>query len=278
MAAVREIIRIDEALCNGCGACVPGCPEGAIQMIDGKARLVSDLFCDGLGACIGECPQGAITIERREAEAYDEAQVMANIIKAGPNTIKAHLKHLKDHNETEYFRQACAVLVQQGLSIPNLDENKAEFAGCPGSRQRTLSPDQASPQPVGEVPSRLGQWPIQLHLLMPQSSFLKNADLLLAADCTAYAFGNFHDHFLKGKALAVACPKLDTGLDEYVDKLADMIDLSGLKSIHVLRMEVPCCGGLARIAFAARDKAVRKIPILSQTVSIDGRILAEELL
>jgi ferredoxin len=276
----RKIIKIDEGKCNGCKLCIPNCPEGAIQMIDGKARLISDLFCDGLGACLGHCPQGAITIEEREAEPYDEKKVMTNIVKQGKNTIKAHLLHLKEHGETKYLQQALDYLRGNGIENPMLEEIRAGhgMGGCPGSRIfdfRQKHPDTEADE-SGKRPSELRQWPIQLHLISPQAPYYQKADLLLAADCTAFTLGDFHKDFLKGKALAIACPKLDEGKDIYVEKITSLIDEAKINTLTVIIMQVPCCGGLLAIAEEALNKSKRKIPIKAIVVSLQGEILSEE--
>jgi len=245
----RKIISVDEEKCTGCGLCVTGCPEGALQIIDGKARLVNENFCDGLGACIGECPEGAITIEDREAGPYNEKEVIERIAAQGEAVIAAHLKHLLDHGESEYHRQA------------ETGEGPAGIAGAPAT---------------GEPVSQLSHWPVQMHLLNPASPHFKKSNLLLAADCTAYAIGNFHTRFLAGKTLAIACPKLDSGKEIYLEKLTALIDQGEINTITVLMMEVPCCGGLAALAGAAVERAGRKVPIKRIVLGIRGDILAEE--
>ncbi len=263
----RKIIRIEEDKCTGCGDCIPNCPEGAIQIIDSKARLISDLFCDGLGACLGHCPEGAIHIEEREAQPYDEAQVMANIIKQGPNVVRAHLEHLREHGETELLRQALAVLEKQG---------KQPASGCPGSRTVTLErPPKRVASTPGEAPSQLTHWPIQLHLISPRAPHFSSSDFLLAADCVAYAVGDFHAKFLAGHTLAIACPKLDAGQEVYAAKLRALIDDSELQSITVLIMEVPCCMGLFRLVQQVASEAARKVPIHCKIVGVQGEILRE---
>lgn len=262
----RKIIRIDEDKCTGCGECIPNCPEGALQVIDGKARLVSDIFCDGLGACMGECPVGAISVEEREAEPYDERKVMDNIVEAGENTIIAHLEHLHSHKERELLKQALEYLDEKGIEVdwkvpPGL---QAEI----GTAKVSLPSEPSS--------SELRQWPVQLHLLSPNAPFLKGADLLLAADCVAYSMGNFHSEHLKGKALAIACPKLDSDLDEYVEKLGEMIDTAGINTITVMMMEVPCCNGLMRLVQDAMVKAKRRVPVKRMVISSKGEVLKEE--
>ncbi len=185
---IREIITIDEDKCNGCGLCIPNCPEGALQVIDNKARLISDLFCDGLGACIGHCPEGAIVVEKREAEPYDERRVMANIITHGENTIAAHLKHLEAHGETELLATAKAVLEEEGIVLNAPAPIESGHAGCPGSRSREIQREDAHTGSNGDQddparPSELGQWPVQLHLIPAGAPWLKDRDLLISAYC-----------------------------------------------------------------------------------------------
>lgn len=279
----RDIISIDENKCDGCGLCVTGCPEGAIQLIDGKARLVSDLFCDGLGACIGECPKKAIKIEKREALPYNEFKVMENIIKCGENTIKAHLKHLKDHNEEKFYSEAIKFLNEKNIKInfENSDSKKDGCAskGCPGSKAIDLSmkaKDTSIKTEEGKRLSYLEQWPIQLHLISPHAQYFVKQDILLAADCTAFTIGDFHKDFLKGKKLIIACPKLDSGIESYILKITALIEESMINTLTVLIMEVPCCNGLLKIVLEAASKTKRKIPIKKIKVSIQGDILEDE--
>jgi ferredoxin len=264
----RKIIKINGEKCNGCGKCIPNCPEGAIQIIDGKARLVSDLFCDGLGACMGHCPMGAISIEERDAEPYDERKVMENIVKQGPNVVKAHLEHLKEHNESGYFKEAVNYLRNNKIDIPHLN-----FSGCPGSRMMDFSANKESNNL--NITSQLRQWPVQLHLISPAATYFLNKDVLLAADCTAYALGEFHNH-LKDKSLAIACPKLDDGKEVYAEKIQRMIDDAKINTLIVMAMEVPCCSGLLMLAKEAASKASRKIPIKSTVIGIQGKIISEK--
>lgn len=282
----RTVIKIDEALCNGCAACVNGCHEGALQMIDGKARMVSDLFCDGLGACIGECPVGAIELEEREAEPYDERAVMQRIAPKGKNTIMAHLKHLKEHNEMEFLAQGIAYAKEYNLQIDlsELEANeKSKMAcGCPGTMARSFAaPSMVNHAPNfvsnnANMPSELTHWPVQLHLLNPMASYFAGADVLLAADCTAFAFPDFHSRFLKGKKLSIACPKLDSNKESYVKKLTEMIDGAKINTLTVVIMEVPCCGGLMVLVRQAAAQAMRKVPIKQIVVGVQGDILSEE--
>jgi len=286
--AKRKIINIDEEKCNGCGLCIPNCPEGAIQLIDGKARLISDLFCDGLGACLGHCPEGAIKIEEREAEPFDERKVMENVVKHGRNTIKAHLEHLKDHGEEGYLKEAIDFLEEKGIEVP-LENNKGgdnmehashpnSMCGCPGAKTMDFSDEKKDQEDYskGERPSQLRQWPIQLHLISPSAPYFKGKDLLLAADCTAFSLGDFHKDFLKGRQLAIACPKLDSEQEVYVEKIKSLIDDSEVNTITVMVMEVPCCSGLLSIAKQATEMAERKVPIKAITVGLKGEIIKEE--
>lgn len=254
--AVRELIRIDEALCDGCGECVPACAEGAIAVIDGKARLVSDVYCDGMGACLGHCPRGAITVEKVEARPFDEAAVAARKLTA---------------------------VSRQPTASPLLPTRSASHAvaqvgdSCPGSRTldfRTAA-TAAAAGPAAPQPSALRQWPVQLHLLSPAAPYLRGADLLLAADCVAFAVGDFHAAHLAGRALAIACPKLDSQQESYLDKLTAFIDSSGIASLTVMIMQVPCCGGLARLAMQAAAQAARRVPMRFVVVGVQGEILEE---
>jgi NAD-dependent dihydropyrimidine dehydrogenase PreA subunit len=303
----REIIKIDEEKCNGCGLCIPSCPEGALQIIDGKARLVSDLMCDGLGACIGECPEGAIEIEEREAEPYNEKAVIREIVKFGENTVVAHLKHLLDHNEMVYFETAVEYLTEEGhhfsFNVENaLDKVYAKsmggdcaHGGCPGSRSFAFDIDLDEVEAAGKteavrdgvpgdsipgdsIPSELRQWPVQMHLINPGAHYFRNADVVLAADCVAFSVGNFHQRYLKGHSLAIACPKLDSGKEAYVEKLKAMIDEAQIRSLQVLVMEVPCCSGLVHIANLAREAASRKVPIKKTVIGIKGDVLMENFI
>ena len=272
----RDIIKINEDKCNGCGLCVPNCPEGALQIIDGKARLVSDLFCDGLGACIGNCPEGAISVEKREAEEYDEKKVMENIIKQGKNTIKAHLEHLENHGADKYLKEAKDFLKERGIDIPEKKESTKTRSFCPGSKIMDFSREEKNQNEGGKRTSELKQWPIQLHLVSPNAPYFVGKDVLLAADCTAFSIGDFHKDFLKGKTLIIACPKLDSNIDVYVEKLRKMIDEARINTLTVLVMEVPCCSSLLQIAKKALNSASRKIPIKLIVIGLNGEVLTEE--
>jgi Pyruvate/2-oxoacid:ferredoxin oxidoreductase delta subunit len=270
----RKIIRISENKCNGCGECIPNCPEGAIQIIDGKARLISDLFCDGLGACLGHCPLGAITIEEREAEKYDERKVMENIVKQGNNTILAHLKHLEEHNEEAYLKEAKAFLkerkIDTGLEAKDRHEVHAH-TGCPGSRIRGLRTQEAEVlgASVAKQKSQLGQWPIQIRLVPAFAPFLNNANILIAADCVPFAYADFHQELLKGKILLVGCPKFDD-LNLYKERLAQIFENNNIKSVTYAHMEVPCCLGLLPVIEEAIAQSAKQIPFTDVTITLDG--------
>jgi Pyruvate/2-oxoacid:ferredoxin oxidoreductase delta subunit len=277
--AKRKIITIDQKKCNGCGECKPNCPEGAIQIIDGKARLISDIFCDGLGACLGHCPQGAISAEEREAEPYDERRVMKNIVKQGKNTIIAHLQHLKEHGETDYLNEALEYLQEHDIEVEfntKTETDTFQPQGCPGSQSITIKQEDTSQQTQQSQPSQLRQWPVQMHLISPDANYFKQSNLLLAADCVAYSIGDFHQRFLSGKTLAIACPKLDSNKDVYLQKLIKLIDEAKINTITVVTMQVPCCTGLLLLAKKTVEGATRKIPLKHIMVSIKGEILKDE--
>lgn len=275
---LRKIVTIDEEKCDGCGVCVPECHEGALQIIDGKARLISDLFCDGLGACLGHCPQEAITIEEREAEPYNERRVMEYIIRGGENTIKAHLEHLIDHNEIKFYEEAVKFLEEQGIEVPvKIEKIKQEHSGggCPGSRAMTFETEDNSPEERGKRQSHLTQWPIQLHLVSPQANYYQNSNLLLTADCVGFSYPDFHKDLLNGKSIAIACPKLDSNQEIYQQKLTSMINESNLKSITVMIMQVPCCSGLFHLAKEAIDESGKNIPLKIVMIGVKGEVLQE---
>lgn len=296
----RTIINIDEDLCNGCGDCIPNCHEGALQIIDGKARLISELMCDGLGACVGHCPLGAITMEEREAEPYNETLVMEQIVKKGRNTVLAHIAHLRDHDQKEYLQEAIEYIrknnvdlspggaLDKGNDRPSIQQVRTEHkhahgGGCPGAamadfreKKPAAHSHQHEPASNGGGVSELRQWPVQLHLLNPNAPYFRDADVVLAADCAAFAHGNFHQKFMKGKTLAIACPKLDSNQEIYVDKLVAMIQHANINTLTVVIMEVPCCGGLQRMAQLAIERSDKKIPMKLAMVSIQGEVLREE--
>jgi NAD-dependent dihydropyrimidine dehydrogenase PreA subunit len=249
----REIVKIDEALCDGCGDCVPSCAEGAIQIIDGKARLVAENLCDGFGNCLGVCPKGAITIEKREADDYDEAAVEHHLEKP--------------------------VVMKQAMPVPAMPAPPiAHHAGCPGSAMRSFAASvPAGVKTGGEAVSALTQWPVQLMLVPPTAPFLKGRELLLAADCCAFASAEFHSRFLAGKALLVGCPKLDD-LNHYREKLEQVVRQSGCTGITVMIMEVPCCGGLQWAITEAVKAAGSQVPLKEVVIGVRGDVLRETVI
>jgi ferredoxin len=250
--AKRNLIRIDEAKCDGCGLCVPACEEGAIQIVDGKARLVSEVYCDGLGACLGHCPRGAITIEEVEAQPFDEEAVR---------------RHLKASRPPRALETSSPPVTIDGFPA-------AAGSGCPGSRSRTFGPTERAEHSGTGGSSALGHWPIQMHLISPHAPQYRAADVLLCADCVPFALAGFHDDVLPGRALAIACPKLDGGQESYVDKLVALIDEAPIRSLTVMVMEVPCCNGLVALARAAMERAQRSVPVTYEVVSVRGGRLA----
>lgn len=273
---VRKMIEIDEEKCDGCGQCVTNCPEGALKIVDGKARVIGEFLCDGLGACIGHCPQGAIEIKEKEAAAYDEAAAMRNILQKGPAEVAAHLKHLGDHGQTEYLKQAMVVLDREkALSRAPLDLSLTPGGkgGGPGSKSLQFSASPIAPLKPAALPSALTHWPIQLHLINPGAPQFQKKDILLAADCTAFAMGGFHANHLAGKSLAIACPKLDGNQEVYQNKLVSMMDQSEITSLTVMIMQVPCCGGLWQLALRARELASKRPPMKLIRISLQGEIL-----
>ena len=228
----RRIIHIEESRCNGCGLCAAACHEGAIEMVNGKARLTREDYCDGLGDCLPACPTGAITFEEREAPAYDHAAVLAAKAARAADT-----------------------------PLP---------CGCPGSQSRAIRRPEAAPT-AGDIPSELRQWPVQIKLVPVRAPYFDGAKLLVAADCTAYAYGNFHNDFIDGHVTLIGCPKLDAV--DYSEKLTEIIAGNDIKSVTVLRMEVPCCGGLEMAAKKALQNSGKFIPWQVVTISIDGNIM-----
>jgi len=234
---VRKIIKIDESKCNGCGACAKACHEGAIEILDGKAKLTRENYCDGLGDCLPECPMDAISFEEREAAAYDEASVLA-----------AKQKRKKQ-------------------------DEKISHTGCPGTQVHKIDHPKTenAPSHTPTVTSQLGQWPCQIKLAPINAPYFNGAKLLIAADCTAYAYANIHEDFMKGKVTLIGCPKLDS--IDYSEKLTEIIRNNDIKSVTILRMEVPCCGGLEMATKKALQDSGKFIPWQTVTVSIDGKIL-----
>ncbi|UCG82235.1 MAG: 4Fe-4S binding protein [Dehalococcoidia bacterium] len=253
---MRKIVRIDEEKCDGCGCCVPACAEGALQIIDGKAKLVGEIYCDGLGACLGECPQDAITIEEREAEEFDEVAV-------------EHHLHSMQQPEEQLPCGCPSTTVRQF-------EQTAPFSGCPSANvARFTRPEGsvAATAETGRQESLLGHWPVQLTLVPPTAPFLRGADVVLAADCVPFAYPEFHRDFLNDRALLVACPKLDD-YQAHLGKLIEILRQPEPKSLRVVHMEVPCCSGLVQMARQAIAASGRDIPFNEVTVGIRGELLS----
>lgn len=269
----RKIIQINEELCNGCGKCIPNCPEGALQIIDGKARLISDIFCDGFGACLGECPLGAIELIEREAEPYDERKAMENIVRQGKNVIIAHLKHLKEHGEIRLFNEAIQYLTEKGIDNPLTEEHSHYQHSCPSSKAISLKKKESlSSSLQTRSESFLENWPVQLKLINPLAPYLKNAHILLCADCVPFAYANFHADFVKERVVIILCPKLDGSIDDYIEKLTEITRINEPQFITVVHMEVPCCFGIVHIAKEASKRVGRNIEMNDVTISIDGSI------
>ena len=248
---LRKIVQIDQDKCNGCGLCVPSCAEGAIKMINGKAVLSADNLCDGLGACLGECPQDAIRVIEREADEFDEAAVEIHLKETGtaPGQHKGH-----GHGHKHGY---------QGHGHGG--------GGCPGSRAMSFDTNPAAAAETGSRQSQLAQWPVQLHLVSTSAPYFQDADLLIAADCVPFAYADFHRDFLAGKAVVIGCPKLDDN-QFYLQKLTELFRNSSLKSITVLRMEVPCCGGIVMAARQALAASGKDTPFKEVTIGIRGEI------
>jgi Pyruvate/2-oxoacid:ferredoxin oxidoreductase delta subunit len=261
-AMLRKVVEIDEAKCDGCGDCIGSCAEGAIALVGGKARLVSDVYCDGLGACLGECPQGAITVVEREAAAFDEAAVHVHLERTG----RAPLPHPAGPGA--------------GAHAPAPKAAPAH-AGCPGSAAREIprpslsvlkdAPGPAAPPAPRQGGSTLSHWPVQLTLVPPHAPWLAGADLLVAADCVPFAYAGFHADFLAGKKLLVGCPKLDDN-QAYAAKLSDILARNDVRSVTVVRMEVPCCGGIAWAAREGLQRSGKQVPLRDVVIGVDGGV------
>lgn len=277
---IRQIIEIDEEKCDGCALCVPECHEGALQIIEGKARLISDLFCDGLGACIGHCPQGAIEVVEKEAAPYDEVKVLESMINKPRAVLKAHLKHLLDHQAYEYLNEAVHFLNLEGIDNPLDDPDEDEHqhvsaCGCMGSRTMTLEETKTNEvsEATPDLPSELRQWPVQLHLVNPNAPYFKDSELVVMSTCGPIANANVHRDYIKGRSMVVACPKLDYTAP-YTDKLAEIFELGKIKKVIVVIMQVPCCSGLMKFATDAKLKANRQdMEIEQHILALDGRLL-----
>lgn len=256
--AVRNIIRIDEEKCNGCGDCINACAEGALQLVNGKAKLVSDVYCDGLGACLGECPAGALTIEKRESADFDE------------EAVETRLKTLDQDKNSPSPMLTVTSAHKQAPNAPG------KGGGCPGTMLRQFQ-SASRPKPVfaaGETPSALTQWPIQLHLVPVSAPFLQGAKLLIAADCVPFAYADFHQRLLAGRSLMIGCPKLDNN-EFYIEKLTQIFQQNDIKSIDVAFMEVPCCFGLVHAVKTALEESGKSIPLGLTKIGIQGNVCEE---
>jgi Pyruvate/2-oxoacid:ferredoxin oxidoreductase delta subunit len=257
---MRKIVKIDEEKCTGCGACVPGCAEGALQIIDGKAKLVSEIYCDGLGACLGECPEDAISIEDREADQFDE------------EAVEHHLHQQQHpHDEHQHDTLACGC---PSSSVQQFDKQEESLpCGCPSTTITEFDKCGLSGavEPAARAESALSHWPVQLTLVPPNAPFLQGANLLLAAHCVPFSYPNFHQDLLKDHALLIACPKLDD-FEAHLTKLTNVFRSSDIKSVTVARMEVPCCSGLVHMAQEAIRLSGKKIPFAEVVVGVRGEI------
>lgn len=256
---IRDIVKIDEEKCDGCGLCVPACAEGAIRIIDGKARLIADNLCDGLGACLGHCPKDAIIVEKRQADEFDEEAVELHLKQQGHAPLAGHGRHPAPAHKPAAHGGGCPSAKVMSFG-----------GGCPSAQVRSVAaPAAAVTEQAGTRASTLRQWPVQLHLVPPGAPFLKDADLLLAADCVPFAYADFHRDFLDGKALLIGCPKLDDG-QAYVEKLTQMLRQNNIRRLTVLHMEVPCCSGLIAIARQALAACGKEVPFETVRIGIQG--------
>ena len=249
----RKIIEIDDDLCTGCGNCVIACAEGALKVIEGKAKVINEIFCDGLGACIGECPEGALKITERNALEFDE------------EAVESHLESLKDNEK-----------INNQSNLSDVEFNVP--CRCPSVKSMVFNDNKEDSNITSKIYSTLRHWPVQMHLISPIAPYYQGADVLISADCVGYSYGDFHRDFLKNKSLAIACPKLDHGKENYIQKIRSLIDDAKINTLTVATMEVPCCSGLLALTQEAAKIARRKVPIKNIVVSVKGEILKEEWL
>ncbi len=266
---VRKIIQIDEELCTGCGNCIVDCAEAALEIIDGKAKVVNDLFCDGLGACIQGCPTGALEIIEREAAEFNE------------EAVEKRLESLKSKEEAE-LEQVVQIVAEHSHQCgcdSTQEDSKITLENhvCSCASGETMLFNESAEQ-TGKVSSTLRQWPVQMHLINPAAPYFQGADVILTADCVAYALGEYHDKYLKDHSIAIACPKLDQGREIYIEKIRSWFDEAKINTLTVMRMQIPCCGGLLGIVQEAAKRASRKVPIKYIIVSVEGTIFKEEWL
>jgi len=289
MKVKRKIIRIDEDKCNGCGLCVPSCPEGALQIVDTpdgpKARLVKENFCDGLGACLGDCPTGALKVVEEEADVYDEKAVINHIKKNQPDKLKEHIEHLKEHASEldEETLKAAGISKKElhhgGMPHSGFNSRSGSACGCPSAATMSWDDDKKSSNSpiennIPDTPSELRQWPVQLKLVNPLAPYFSRpggTNLAVVADCVPFAYGNFHRDFLKGKTIVIGCPKLDD-IEFYREKLTDIFKTANIKTVETIIMEVPCCSGLARAVEEAIERSGKKIPNVTTVIGIKGEV------
>ncbi len=251
----RKIIKIDEELCDGCGNCIPGCPEQALQLVDTqkgkKARLVKEIFCDGLGACLGACPTGALEVVEREADPYDDEATIRHVKAVAPEMLEEHIDHMRAHAQAT--------------------KPRPKECGCPSAQTMHWDRKRQTGK-HGSLPSELRQWPIQLNLVSPNAPYFKNADITIIADCVPFSYANLHRDFIRDRAIAVGCPKFDDA-EFYIEKIAQIIGNSHPKSVEVVHMEVPCCSGLVRIVEEAIRRSGEDVPLKTAKISIKGELM-----
>ncbi|MCP4582218.1 MAG: 4Fe-4S dicluster domain-containing protein [candidate division Zixibacteria bacterium] len=248
----RQMIVIDEDKCNGCGLCIPGCPEGALQIINDKAVLVKESYCDGLGACLGECPEDALSIEEKLVDDYDEQTVIETLRKKSPELVDKHVEHMRKHNM-----------------------KTVAPSGCPSAQMMAWNETNQTQGTAVRQESQLRQWPIQLHLVPPAAPYFKNADIAVMATCAPFSYANFHQDYIKDKAIAVACPKLDN-TEPYLDKLTQIIATAKPRSIEVIVLEVPCCTGLVYLVMQAIKDSGQDVPLIATRLSVKGEFLDKQ--
>ncbi|OUJ19540.1 Ferredoxin [Methanonatronarchaeum thermophilum] len=264
----RDVIEIDREICDGCGECIPACPEGAIQVIDGKAMLVNEAFCDGLGACIGDCPKNAIEITEKDVEPYNEEEVVEKMVQQGPNVLKTHLQHLSDHGQQELLETAVNHLKELGIEPPiEFEANEIEKTShsCPGAQIQT-----DDKKTVGDEEYRLNQWPIQLTLVPVKAPYFQTEELVFIADCVTPTYPDIHQ-IIRGRPLVMGCPKLDER-DSYINKLTKILEQNPIEKITNIHMEVPCCYGTKQIIEKAIEKIDREIQTKEIIITVDGEI------
>ncbi len=279
---VRKIIKIDEELCTGCGNCIVDCAEAALEIIDGKAKVVNDLFCDGLGACIQGCPTGALEIIEREAEEFNEEAVEKRLesLKSKEEIELEQVKQIVAEHSHQCGCQSSQTMVFDEPTVQNelKQVDHSTQCGCPSSQTMVFDESEVQNESTGKISSTLRQWPVQMHLINPNAPYYQGADVLISADCVAYSYGDFHRDFLSSKSIAIACPKLDQGREVYIEKIKTLIDGAKVNTLTVAIMEVPCCSGLLGLVQEGAKRANRKVPIKYFVIGTRGDVLKEEWL